>query len=69
MEPSFYFVRDSTRFSELPRPPPNPPQYKACADPEGVTGGPDPLKNHKNIGFLEILENSQSYEASIQCGP
>ena len=28
MEPSFYFVRDSTRFSELPRPPPNPPQYK-----------------------------------------
>ena len=26
----------------------------SCADPEGVTGGPDPLpvKNHKNIGFL-----------------
>ena len=32
--------------------------YKAdrdtCADPEGGGGdkGPDPLKNHKNIGFL-----------------
>ena len=39
-----------------------------CADPEGVTRGPDPppLKNHKNIGFLS---NSgpvplKSYEAT-----
>ena len=26
----------------------------SCADPEGGlgTGGPDPLKNHKNKGFL-----------------
>ena len=67
MEPSFYFVRDSTRFSELPRPPPNPPQYKLGVQKHariqrGVTGGPDPLKNHKKIDFLEILENSQSYE-------
>ena len=23
-----------------------------CADPEGGQGGPDPLKNYKNIGFL-----------------
>ena len=23
----------------------------SCADPEGGTGGPDPLKNHKKIGF------------------
>ena len=22
------------------------------ADPEGATGGSDPLKNHQNIGFL-----------------
>ena len=24
----------------------------AWSDPEGGTGGPDPLKNHKNIGYL-----------------
>ena len=23
-----------------------------CADPEGGTGGPDPLENYKNKGFL-----------------
>ena len=28
----------------------------ACADPEGGgVGGPDPLKNHKNIGFLSNI--------------
>ena len=28
-------------------------KVETCADPEGVTGGPDPpLKDHKNIGFL-----------------
>ena len=27
----------------------------ACVDPEGVTGGPDPLKTHKNIGFLSNI--------------
>ena len=45
-----------------------------CADPEGGggrTGGPDPLKNHKNIGFPgntgpDPLKN-RSYQASIQC--
>ena len=24
----------------------------ACMDPEGQLGGPDPLENHKSIGFL-----------------
>ena len=56
--PSFYLVRDS-RFSELPRPLPTPPQYKLGVQKyERIqrgrgAGGPDPpLKNHKNIGFL-----------------
>ena len=55
--PSFYLVRDS-KFSELPRPPPTPPQYKFGVQKYARTqrgrgaGGPDPLKNHKNIGFL-----------------
>ena len=46
----------------------------ACADPDGGgTGGPDPLKNHKNIGFLsntspDPLRNHKAiYQASIQC--
>ena len=44
----------------------------SCADPEGgETGGPDPLKNHKNIGFSSKtcsgpLKN-RSHQASIQC--
>ena len=25
---------------------------QACKDPEGGKGGPDPQRNHKNIGFL-----------------
>ena len=28
----------------------------ACADPEGRTGGPDHLKNHKNIGFSSNID-------------
>ena len=45
-----------------------------CAESEGGTGGPDsPLKNRKNIGFLSnsgpdpLKNQSQSYQASIQC--
>ena len=26
------------------------------ADPEGETGGPDPLKNHKNVGFPSNID-------------
>ena len=46
--PSFYFVRGS-RFSELQRPPPTPPQYKlgiqkhaGIQKREWGAGGPDP---------------------------
>ena len=43
----------------------------AWADPEGGTGGPDLLENHKNIGFLSNTgpdpRKWQSYQASIQC--
>ena len=43
-----------------------------CADTEAGTGGQDPLKNHKNMGFLsntdpDPLKKSQSYQASVQC--
>ena len=47
------------------------PLNNSSADPEGGTGGPDPLKNKKNIGFScntgpDPLKNC-SYQASIQC--
>ena len=42
-----------------------------CADPGGETGSADPLKNHKNKGFLSIAGpdplTSQSYYFSIRC--
>ena len=42
-----------------------------CEDPEGETGGPDPLKNHKNIGFSSSTSpdplKNRSSQASIQC--
>ena len=42
-----------------------------CADPGGPDTPPPPLKNHKNIGFLNNTApdplKSQSYQASIQC--
>ena len=46
---------------------------KACADPGG-TGGPDPLKNHKNIGFLsntgpDSLENHQATKPEFNAWP
>ena len=36
------------------------------ADPEWGTGGPDPLKNHKNIGFLSNtgLDPSKNHKAT-----
>ena len=43
------------------------------ADPGGGgAGGPDPLKNHKNIGFLSNIdvgypEKTKSHQAIIQC--
>ena len=41
-------------------------------DPEGGgggAGGPDPLKNHKNIGFLSKtgLNPLENHKATIQC--
>ena len=49
-----------------------------CADPEGVTRGPDPtppppLKNHKNIGFLsnsgpDPLKNYEATEPAFNVG-
>ena len=33
----------------------------------GGLGGPDPLKNHQNIGFLSNTSPSQSYQVSNQC--
>ena len=60
MEPSFYFVRDSTRFSELPRPHPTPPQYKLGVQKHariqrggggGGEGGPDPLQKSQKYRF------------------
>ena len=37
-----------------------------CADQEEGSGGPDPLKNHKNIGFLSNSgpDALQNYEAT-----
>ena len=45
----------------------------ACADPEGGTGGPDPLKNHKNIGFLrnsgpDPLKNYEATTPDLKLG-
>ena len=46
----------------------------AWADPEGGTGGPDPLKNHKNIGFLtntgpDPLKNHKATKPAFNVGP
>ena len=51
--------------------------YFAWADPEGGTGGPDPLpplKNHKNIGFLcntspDPLKNHIATKPAFKVGP
>ena len=45
-----------------------------CADPEGVAGGPDPLKNHKNIGFLsntgpDPIKNHKATKPAFKVGP
>ena len=45
-----------------------------CADPEGGQGGPDPLKNHKNIGFLrntgtDPLKNRKATKPAFNVGP
>ena len=47
---------------------------KSCADPEGVTGGLDPLKNHKNIRFLSNtgpgpLKNNKATKPAFNVGP
>ena len=44
------------------------------ADPEGETRGPDPLKNHKNIGFLyntgrDLLKNHKATKPEFNVGP
>ena len=46
----------------------------ACAYPEGVTGGLDPLKNHKNIGFLsntglDTLKDYKATKPALNVGP
>ena len=47
----------------------------ACADPEGGggAGGPDPLKNHKNIVFSNTgpdpLENHKAAKPAFNVGP
>ena len=50
----------------------------ACGDPEGggggETGGPDPLKNNKNIGFLsntgpDPLKNYKATKPAFNVGP
>ena len=45
-----------------------------CADPEGVDRGPDPMKNHKNIGFLsntgrDPMENHKATKPAFNVGP
>ena len=47
---------------------------KSCEDPEGETGGPDPLKNHKNIGLLrntgpDPLKNHKATKPAFNVGP
>ena len=75
MEPSFYFVRDSTRFSELPRLHLLLPNISwVFKSMRGSRRGSDPLKNRKNIGFLsntgldllKFSKFSKLSEASIQ---
>ena len=46
---------------------------KACADPEGGTGGPEPLENHKNIVFLsntgpDPLKNHKATKPAFNVG-
>ena len=46
----------------------------SCADPEGGTGGLDPLKNYKNIGFLsnsgpDPLKNYEATEPALNVEP
>ena len=52
-------------------------QY-TCADPEGGggggAGGPDPVKNHKNIGFssntcVDSLKNHKATKQAFNVGP
>ena len=46
----------------------------AWADPEGETGDREPLKNHKNIGFLyntgpDPLKNHKTTKPAFNVGP
>ena len=46
----------------------------SCADPEGGAGGLDPLKNHKNIGFLsntgpDSMKNHKATKPAFKVGP
>ena len=45
-----------------------------CADPVGGGGGPDPLENHKNMGFLsntgpDPLKNHKATKLAFNVGP
>ena len=44
--------------------------WLSWADPEGETGGPDPLKNHKKFGFLsntgpDLLKNHKATKPAL----
>ena len=48
--------------------------HRACADPEGGAGGPDPPENHKIIGFLsntgpDPLKNHKTTKPAFNVGP